>query len=338
MTNKYPSERAATLFNQLIAALQRIENAPASPIEKFHSRAERRELRRRAVQLRRGQLSSRYGNVQSDSELADILDRTILRDQTVDEASADFRKAEREVDALARTEGEAVGLTFKMMYEESAERAMLHGPASEDAQRLRAMQLIVELGLEFEVKKRRQHGTHRVYLTRRFMADPAFRQRYLLTAAEILNAPPPGETVLAFPAEDGDPARGRVIMRIGLGPASWVGSFERGDTEHNTVQLLPDGKHLFVSACGAGYLLDVQSRTLVERIGNDIVSVGDAYRGSVFIVTHDHRSFEAFGIPGRLWKTEAIGCGGFRGLDVEGATFIGEARQCPSRRSGADSP
>jgi hypothetical protein len=65
----------------------------------------------------------------------------------------------------------------------------------------------------------------------------------------------------------------------------------------------------------------------VERIGNDIVSVGDAYNRSVYFVNHGDRSFEAFGIPGRLWKTGTIGCGGFRGVDVEGEAFIGEARR-----------
>ncbi|HEX3582002.1 MAG TPA: hypothetical protein VH087_09595, partial [Thermoanaerobaculia bacterium] len=145
--------------------------------------------------------------------------------------------------------------------------------------------------------------------------------------AEILDAPPDGEPVLAFPAEGTDPARARVLMRVGLGPASWVGSFEQGNTQHCTVQLLPDRKHLLVTAGGAGYLLDLESRALVERIGDDIVSVGDAYNRSVYFVNHGNRSFEAFGIPGRLWKTGTIGCGEFRNLDVDGETFVGEARQ-----------
>jgi hypothetical protein len=326
MTNKYPSERAAALFNQAIDALRRVENAPGSPIEKFHSAKERKELRRRAIQLRRGQLSSPYPNVTSDAELADIYDRTVQRDREVEAASADFKKTERPLHLLAQEEGEAVALTFQMMYEAAVEGAILHGLESEDAQRLRAMHLIIDLGMQFGMKKRRQNESHRVHLTRRFTGDPALQRRYAMTAAEILAAPPDGEPVLAFPSEDAEPARGRIVMRIGLGPASWVGSFERGNTEHNTVQLLPDGKHLLVTAGGAGYILDLQSRALVERIGDDIVSVGDAYNRSVYFVNHGDRSFEAFGIPGRLWKTEAIGCGGFRGLDVEGEAFIGEAR------------
>lgn len=329
MKKKYPSERAAELWNQAIDALRRTENAPTSPIRKFHSAKERKELRRKAKQLRRGQLDSPYPNVTSREELADIYDRTAQRDHEVDAAGVDFRKTELPLHLLAIEDGEAVALTFQMMYEEALEGAMLHGPGSEDAQRLRAMELIVELGRAFVVKKRRQNENHRVYLTRNYTGDPILERLYELSAAEILDAPPDGETVLAFPAEGADPARDRVLMRIGLGAASWVGSFEQGNTEHCTVQLLPDRKHLLVSAGGAGYLIDLESRTLVERLGDDIVEVGDAYNRSVYFVNHGNLCIEAFGIPGRLWKTGAIGIGGLRNLDVDGETFVGEARQEP---------
>jgi hypothetical protein len=90
--------------------------------------------------------------------------------------------------------------------------------------------------------------------------------------------------------------------------------------------MLPDMMHWIVCAGGAGYIIEVPSRTLVERIGHDIVEVGDAYRRSVYFVNHGNRSIEAFGIPGRLWKTETIG-GEIRNLDVEGETFVGEAKR-----------
>ena len=38
-----------------------------------------------------------------------------------------------------------------------------------------------------------------------------------------------------------------------------------------TIAMMPDGKHLFVSAQGAGYIIDLKSRTLVEEIGTDVV-------------------------------------------------------------------
>src|ERR1043166_1792724 len=116
MTKKYPSERAAELFNIAIGALKRVEDAPHSPIEKFHNAKERRELRRNVVQLPPGPNAPRFGQVENPDELVDILLVTIERDQTVDDARRDFRSVERELDQIGRENGEACAETFKMMY------------------------------------------------------------------------------------------------------------------------------------------------------------------------------------------------------------------------------
>src|SRR5437763_16217096 len=142
MKKKYPAERAAELFNKAIAALKRIEDAPISPIGKFHNAKERRELRRNVLQLRRGQIPPQFAGLQKPDEFAEILLLTIERDQTVDEATRDFKSTERELDQIAREQGDACGDTFKMMYDEAMGGAMLNGPASEDAQRVRLMHLI----------------------------------------------------------------------------------------------------------------------------------------------------------------------------------------------------
>jgi hypothetical protein len=330
MNKKYASERAVAVINEAIDALQRGADAPESPLKKFHSREERDELRRRAKRLRKGQLHSQYGNILSDPELADIYDLTIRRDEIIEAAHADLRRALAELERLIEEEGEAVNHTFYTRLREAEEEAMVLGPDSEAARRVRQMNFIIEIAKKGQTLHRRKSNSLVFVgpnLTKNLAADLIAALFYSTAAAVILDSPPAGEPVVTFPAADGDPARGRVLFRIGLGVASWLGSFEQGDTEHNTVQLLPDGKHLFVSAGGAGYILDFRSRTLVERIGNDVVSVGDAFMGSVFIVTHGHLSFEAFGMPGRLWKTDTIGCGGFRGLTFEGEEFVGEARQ-----------
>ncbi|HYI12601.1 MAG TPA: hypothetical protein VEK57_26355 [Thermoanaerobaculia bacterium] len=70
----------------------------------------------------------------------------------------------------------------------------------------------------------------------------------------------------------------------------------------STIFMMPDGKHLFVSANGAGYILDERSRTLVERTGTEIVGVSRDEGMTLFIVNHNDVSFEAFGPGGRLWK------------------------------------
>src|SRR5947209_8889299 len=137
MKKKYPSERAAELFNKAIAALKRIEDAPNSPIGKFHNAKERRELRRNVLQLRRGQIPPQFAGVQNAEEFAEILLLTIERDQTVDDATRDFKSTERELDQIGREQGDACAETFKMMYYEAIEAALLNGPASEDAQRVR---------------------------------------------------------------------------------------------------------------------------------------------------------------------------------------------------------
>ena len=168
MTKKYPSERAAELFNQAIAALQRAENAPKCPIAKFHSKAERRELKRAVLQLRRGQIVPEPGSPYTAEELADLYELVIRRDDIIDAARADFRKTELPLHRLAEEQGSVVGETFKMMYEETLEAATLHGPGSEEAQRLEMMQLLLGLGQAFVTKGRRQNGTDRVYLTRCF--------------------------------------------------------------------------------------------------------------------------------------------------------------------------
>jgi hypothetical protein len=90
--------------------------------------------------------------------------------------------------------------------------------------------------------------------------------------------------------------------------------------------MMPDGKHLFVSAAGAGYVIDVKSRTLVEEIGTEVAGVIRDDPMTVFIVVHNSLSLEAFGRTGRLWKTDPIGCGGFRRMAITDTRLVGEAR------------
>jgi hypothetical protein len=162
--------------------------------------------------------------------------------------------------------------------------------------------------------------------------DPRIELHYELAAAEILASPPSSdEAVIAIPPEGMDSGRGRIFLRIGIGEASWIGSFERGYKKVSTVLMMPDGKHLFVSAGGAGYIIDAKSRTLVEQTGTEIIGVTrDENPMTVFVVNHNDMSLEAFGRTGRLWKTDTIGSGGFRGMTITHDKLAGEARH-PSR-------
>jgi hypothetical protein len=153
--------------------------------------------------------------------------------------------------------------------------------------------------------------------------------RNRLTAAEILDSAPPGERVIAIPPEGTDSGRGRILIRIGLDEASWIGSFEIGSMSDSTVLMMPDGKHLFVSAQGAGYIIDLLSRRLVGTVGTEVVEVIGFPMG-LFVVNHN-ASLQAFGPNGVLWKTGRISAGGFRGIVVTETRLLGEARH-PSRQ------
>jgi hypothetical protein len=214
------------------------------------------------------------------------------------------------------------------MLREAGLAAAFNGPASEAGQRHRRMWFFISNGARRESEKRRQlpHEPVLPLLTK----DPRTELRYELVAAEILASPPPaGEAVIAIPAEDSESGCGRVLMRIGLGKASWIGSFERGrkGPGPSTVQMMPDGKHLFASAAGAGYIIDATSRTLVEQTGTNVVSVEQNEPGTVFVVNHNDMSLEAFGRAGRLWKTDSISSGGFRRMTASDDAIIGEARR-----------
>jgi hypothetical protein len=159
--------------------------------------------------------------------------------------------------------------------------------------------------------------------------DPSVEARLEETAAELLTSlPSSDEAVIAIPPEGKDAGRGRIFLRIGIGRASWIGSFERGHTKvSSTVSpLLPDGKHLFVSAAGAGYVIDAKSRTLVETTGTEVVGTMRDELLRVFVVNHNGMSLEAFGTTGRLWKTDTISSGGFRRMALTADELVGEAR------------
>ena len=99
--------------------------------------------------------------------------------------------------------------------------------------------------------------------------------------------------------------------------------------------MLPDGKHLFVSAAGAGYVIDAKSRTLVETTGTEVVGTMRDERLTLFVVNHNGMSLEAFGRTGRLWKTDTISTGRFRRMAITGDELVGEARHpAPSGWAG----
>jgi hypothetical protein len=326
MKNENVSERAAALVNEALDVLQRAEHAPDSPVNTFLTAEMRRKMRRAARHLRERRAEPRYKNLHTAEELADIYERTIQRDEILEMGMKDFKRITLDLRQVFREDGPEVEKTVGRLIKEMARSAEEQGPGSEAALRYQLFRFLGWFGQLAHDHRRKPHAPfpYKVSLAR----DPSVEARYQASGAEVLDTPPSsGEAVIAFPPEERDSGRDRIFIRIGIGEASWLGSFETGHMNVCTISMMPDHKHLFVSAEGAGYIIDLKSRTLVEEIGLDVARVLVDEQGTLFIVDHNGSSLEAFGRSGRLWKTDPIGCGGFRDTALTNTRLIGEARQ-----------
>ncbi len=327
MKTRHSSPRTAALVEELIAIIERLENAPESPIATFLPMKARRTARRNAVQLGKGQLVPSHPELHSPQQLADYLRRAADRDEIVERAGPHLLRLGRELNQVVAEERQAAIKTFNAIFNEAAEGYRMYGPDSIPGRRYQRLMFFVSIGTEVEKGDRRQKKRSFADVIPGLRRDPSNQARWEATAAELLTSPPAGEPVFSFPSEDAATGRARILIRIGVRNAAWVGSFERGDKGPSTVQAMPGDKHLFVSAAGAGYVIDAPSRTLVEKIGDDVVgTIRDEHR-TLFVVNHDDVSLEAFDAQGRLWKTAPLGAGGLRDFRLEAGEIGVEARQ-----------
>jgi hypothetical protein len=322
--NESASERAVALMREALDVLRRTERAPDSPVNTFLTGELRRKCRRIARRLRQQKAEPRYKNLHTAEELAGIYERAAQRDEIREKGKTDLQRISMELKRIRTEKDPEVEKAMVMFVNDAARLAEQHGPGSEAAERFRLLQFLGSFGKHVHDQRRKSRTPFRWRVSP--AGDPSIQARYELTAAEILDSPPPlDEVVIAFPPEGEGSGRPRVFLRIGTGDAAWIGSFEIGRMNVGTVSLMPDGKHLFVSAKGAGYIIELESRTLVEEIGPDVAGVTVDEPRTVFLVDHDGQYLEAFGRTGRLWKTDTISCGGFREIGFTDTRFIGEA-------------
>lgn len=299
MSNAKTYERAEALLHEIIDLLQRGEKAPHSPVDTFVPGKARRRLRRAAELLRRGEARPRYRNLFTAEQLADIYERTARRDEIRQQVQEEFVRTGREMARLIEEDPEEAREAIFAVFYTTLRQANADGPGSEAAARYRQLQRLTGLANAFGSDRRRQKRFDR---PREAGAAHADEELIPLVPAEILDSAPAGEAILPFPAPGEDSGRARILIRIGAGASSWIGSFESGFKTVSTVFMMPDNRHLFVSAGGAGYILDAKSRRLVERTGTEIVGVSRDEDMTLFVINHNNAVFEAFGPEGRLWK------------------------------------
>src|SRR5258706_2317002 len=324
MKSPTAAERAVALSNEVRDVLQPADRASDSQVNTFLTGDMRRKSRRAARRLRLHETQPRYRNLHAAEELADIYERTVRRDEMIEQALRHFKRLTLALGRVIEENGPEVKKVIGTFIDEAERLAEEHGPGSEAARQYWRLQWLGWFGQRWHAHRRRPWLPGPMPP---LSMDPSIEVRNYLTAAEILDSPPPGEPVIAIPPEGSGSGRERAYVRIGLGAASWVGSFEIGYTKRGSFSLMPDDKHLFVSAKGAGYIIDLKTRTLVEQIGTHIAFVWTDAARTLLTVDHNGMSLETFGKSGRLWKTDRISSGGVREISLEDNIIAGEARR-----------
>ncbi|HEV8435396.1 MAG TPA: hypothetical protein VGR95_18450 [Thermoanaerobaculia bacterium] len=323
MTHQQRWDRAVAVTARIRQIVAEIDQLPKVPITIFLNAEMRRQYRRFAARLRAGKIEPRYKNLFTAEQLADICEQACKRDEFLEKALKELHELSDELRAMIEENDAelARGATPSVLHLKDAAEWL--GPDSEAEHAYREAQRIRRQG------QRRRNGPLKPQAERIPLpgADYELHLRHWLAAAELLpGGAPVDEVVKCFPdvaAEDGD----RIVLRIGIGEHSWVGSFQRGLTDYTTVQLMPGNPHLLVVANGAGYIVELVTNALVAEVGRDIASVVCDEAFPFLLLDHGGKSLEAFGAEGKMWSTDAVACGGFRDFDINDGVLSFEACQ-----------
>lgn len=293
------------LLQEALEVAEQIRNAPESPVTSYLSAALRRVFVRNAKRLRLGKLQPRYANLFTPEELAAIYELTAARDRQIERGLAKLKRITEEIDRVIEYRKDELEAEMRIVYAVAQQRALEDGPDSKAGEFFRVFNELIVRGAELRTLERRQKDLPPQEPFILPGADPDRRERAWISAAEVLHdAPQPDERVLHFAADTVAPVEPPVIIRIGIDPRSWVGSFQRGTTGYCTVQLMPDGAHLLVVIYGAGYIIEAVTRSLARVAGTDIVEVTRDEAG-LFIIERAGGYLETYGTSGLL-ATELV--------------------------------
>ena len=318
MRNQHVFDRAVALLNELVDVYLGVEKIPLLSSERRTTGKDRRLYLRAADRLRRGEQEPVFKTLYTPEQLATFLEAIVRHDDMRDATLEASSRINPEIGALMGEDAEAVREAFEAVFLDTQRQAEEQGPDSEAAARWRTLQSIARAMNQVMEDKRRQ---------KKAPPRPDPWRRIPLVPAEVLDDAPEGAEIIPIPPEGDDTERERMLVRIGLGASSWVGSFACGEKPVSTMFIMPNGKHFFVSACGAGYIVDLESRTLVERTGTAVVGVHRDELATIFLIEHNGMSLEAFGVVSRLWKTRPLGAGGLRNIALRDDCIVGEAWQ-----------
>jgi hypothetical protein len=267
--------------------------------------------------LRNGKSQPPDGSGHTAEELADIRERTVRRDEIVEREYREIKRLTHEFGLVLAERDPEERKRLDELVEEIERAAKENGPDSKAWRRYQHLRIMGWFAHQHHLQQRRRKERL-----------PRHLPLVMLPPADAFPPPPsPGETVTAIPPKGSGAGPARLFARVRPDGSASLGTAERGYESLRIILEMPDGNHLFHTTEGMGYIIDVDSRTLVEDIGSDVITASRDKDLTLFFVYHGDGSVEGFGKSGRLWRTRSLGTGEFRNMSLQNNVFAAEVRQ-----------
>src|SRR5258706_2637374 len=188
MKSPTAAERAVALSNEVRDVLQPADRASDSQVNTFLTGDMRRKSRRAARRLRLHETQPRYRNLHSAEELADIYERTVRRDEMIEQALRDFKRLTLALGRVIEENGPEVKKVIGTFIDEAERLAEEHGPGSEAARQYWRVQWVGGVGARGPQHKRRPLGPGPPAPP---SPVPPLQERNYFTPPPIPHPPPP---------------------------------------------------------------------------------------------------------------------------------------------------
>jgi hypothetical protein len=148
--------------------------------------------------------------------------------------------------------------------------------------------------------------------------------RFLFRILPSLRGAGPGPVPFHF-AGTGAHADGFIVQFIGIRGGQWVGNFQRGIGTKDAVLPVPlHTDRALVIAGGMGYVVDLESRTLIRTFGGAVSELFNVPARDTLVLGNG-LWFECEGPEGLVWRTRRISVDGMRDVWLEGERIHGLA-------------
>ena len=149
-------------------------------------------------------------------------------------------------------------------------------------------------------------------------------EKYILENYRILSSVPNDSISERFNTKDTERERETLLLEVLPDTGNnWVGIFQPGHYEFSGVYQHPNSIDLIIVSRGQGYIINPESRQLLETFNGCIFSVIDLPE-TYYILFQDASSLLCYDCSGFLWENTEIAWDSVRGLKVTGNILSGE--------------